>query len=174
MSTIEVARGLSEIDLANPNNFHDCLRAIKREGFGETDSESGLGTLINLLIAQGNQSSSSVAAARAVTYAGTATAGDVLTLNLDGEAYSHTVVDGTTVTTAMTEMKVALNADPDYSARWLASNVAGVLTSTALRKGVGANSWLFSASKVGTGTFVAAGATFTGGSGVDDLLPIVD
>ena len=70
-------------------------------------------------------------------------------------------------------MKTALNADEDFAARYVASNAAGVLTVTALRKGTGMNGTTFAASKVGTGTFTAAGATMTGGL-LLDLLSLDD
>ena len=166
--------GLTQLNRANPQILADAFRAMYQAGYGTDTAVIGVGDLINKLIALANQGSGSTAASRAATYAGTATAGDVLTLTIDGVAFAHTVVDGTSVTTAMTEMKTALNADEDFAARYVASNAAGVLTVTALRKGTGMNGTTFAASKVGTGTFTAAGATMTGGLLLDDILPLAD
>lgn len=161
--------GLRELNHPSPGILSAVLTAIACAGFGATGT-LGFGDLLNQLIAQGNQGSSSAAASQTATYAGTATAGDVLTLVLDGVTYNWTVVDGTSVTTAMTEMKNGLNAIAAFAAAYTASNVAGVLTVTAKRKGAGFNTKTFAASKVGTGTFTAGAATFAGGTGVDDIL----
>jgi phage tail sheath gpL-like len=166
--------GLTALNRANPQLLPDAFRAMYQAGYGTDTAVIGIGDLLNQLIALANQGSGSTAASRAATYGGTATAGDVLTLTIDGVDFAHTVVDDTSVTTAMAEMVAALNADDTFSARYTASNAAGVITATAKRKGTGMNGTTFVASKVGTGTFVAAGATMTGGLLLDDILPIAD
>ena len=171
---MSASMGLTQLNYANPHNVADCLRALKQAGYGTDSDIIGLGDLLNLIIALANQGSNSVAASRVATYGGTATAGDVLTLTIGGVAFVHTVVDGTSVTTAMTEMKNALNADEGFSARYVATNSAGALTVTAKRKGAGMTGTTFVAAVTGVGTFVAAGATMTGGTLLDDILPIAD
>lgn len=162
----KVVMGLADLDSPSLQSLPSALQLI-------AGPECGLGTLLNRIIAVANQGSSSVGATRVVTYGGTATADDELTITIDGEAYTHIVVDGTTATTAATEMRTALNLDPTFAARWLATNTAGAITIAALQKGVQGNAFSFVASKVGTGTFVAAGALMTGGSGANDIAPIV-
>lgn len=173
--TIEISRGLSEIDNASPHNLLDCLRSVQQGPLSNGEAKTGLGSLLNKMIAQGNNESTSIGSWQTVTYGGTATAGDDLAIEIDGETYSHVVVDDTTVTTAMTEMKTALNADTTFAARWLASNVAGVLKITDIvRKGTSSNGYTFNIDSTSTGTWVKAGATTAHATGVDDIMLLVD
>jgi phage tail sheath gpL-like len=166
--------GLAELNNPTASQLTAALAAISLAGFGLTGTMK-FGDMLNKLIAQGNQGSSSTAAAQTATVAGTVAAGDVLTLTVGGVAYPHTIVDGTSATTAATEYKNALNADPVFSKAYVASNAAGVLTITALRKGTAGNAIALAAAKTGVGgtTFTAGGATLAGATGVDDLLAIV-
>jgi phage tail sheath gpL-like len=168
------ALGLRELNNPTPGVLSSVLAAITCAAFGASATVP-FGDLVNKLIAQGNQGSSSTAAARTATVAGTVAAGDVLTLTIGGVAFPHTIVDGTDATSAATEYKNSLNADATFSAAYTASNAAGVITITAKRKGTGGNAITFAAAKTGSGgtTFTAAGATLTGATGVDDLLAIV-
>lgn len=167
---------LATLNNGDPNRLHDAFRAIDQAGYDVTKDTAvgGFGDLINKLIALANQGSGSTAASVTATYGGTATTGDILNISIDGEAYTYTVADGTSVTTAITGMKTALNADADFAKRWTASNAAGVLTITAKRKGVGYNGKAFSVTKTGTGTWVAGAAALAGGLLLDDILPIAD
>jgi hypothetical protein len=168
--------GLSELNRANPQNLADNLRALKLSN-GES---MGIGTYLNVLAAQANQKVASTAAAATVTIAAPA-AGDQVLIDVGTASFAYTLSagDAASATAAATAVRTALNANAAMALILLASNAAGVITLTALKKGVGFNDKVLRAQKYGVGstTVTPQAATFgaaTAGTGADDALPIVD
>lgn len=109
-----------------------------------------------------------------------------LTTNIGGLGHTTTAtasgatlasgVTGDTVTTIAAALKASINAHAVLGLAWLATNVAGVLTITAKRKGTGANAKTLVAAVTGGGATVTAtaqAATFglaSAGTGLDDML----
>ena len=166
--------GLTDLNNANPHTLADNFRNLVGPGLA-------IGDYLNTVADRLNALSTATAAARTCTIAGTVTADDILSLALvapDGFSFSydHQIVNATSATTAADELEAALEADADFASRYTVNNTAGVLTITALRKGTAENATTFVVAKTGGGstTFVAAGATLTGGAGSDDILAIID
>lgn len=179
---------LAELNRVNPNTLPDALRCPAQAGFGLTAKLGGLvpplalGDLINALIAKANAvTGGQVAAAQTVTIGGTFAAGGVITLKADpGDGnllpVSYTVVAGdTTLNGAAASLAAALNANAAFAAAFTAAAAAAVVTVTAKRKGPGMNGKAFTltTATMGTLTATAGAATFAGGTGQDDILPIV-
>ncbi len=160
------ALGLVELNRSDPNQLADCLRNLH-------GPEMGIGDYLNLIATKLNLLSTSGAASRNVTVAGAA-ALDVYKVTVAGNLVTHQMSTGDAVsaTTAALALLTAINADPIVGALVLATQVAGVITLTAKRKGTGGNAYTLSSSVVGTGTCVSAGALFTGCTGADDMLLI--
>lgn len=174
-TTIAVPAGLSELNRANLNNLPDLLRLVK-------GPDVPIGTLLNKIIATANAgNAAAVAAAQTATVAGTVAADDELTVTLTPPGYDafsvmHKIVDGTSATTAGTELKNALNANSTFARWFVATNVAGVVTITAKYKGPAMNATKLAVAKTGAGstTITAGAATFASGAGTDDTHLLID
>lgn len=160
---------LAELNRAAPGSLADNLRSISGPGVA-------LGDFLNLIVAQGNQGSSSVAASATVTLGGVVHTGDVVTTTVAGTAIPYTLLAGdSTLTIAGASVSAALNANATFALSYLATNAAGVVTVTRRRKGTNGNGTTLTAAVTGAGatTTATASGNLAGGTGVDDLLAIV-
>lgn len=105
-----------------------------------------------------------VAATGTVTIAGTVAAADVVTVTIDGTAFSYTTLSTDTVTTIASALVSLINAST--LGLFTASSSAGVITITATNAGVDGNSITLSATATGAITATASGSTLTGGVGI--------
>ena len=136
-------------------------------------------TWINQLITRVNtQTALSVPATNTITIAGAPTLGDVYvsTFTLpDGTIHPVTstlgVADAVSATTAALRHLTDINtAFPAAQYGVVASQVAGVITATAKRKGTGFNAATLVCTKTGVGTLTAGALNFASGTGLDDLV----
>lgn len=184
--TINVFGGpLTELNRQDPNRVHDALRSI-----ADAAGNKGLGAWMNSVAAQANALSTSVAATKPLTVAGTPTAADTITMTLTVPfpqlspsapspivqlIHSLTSGEAASATTAAAALVAAWNALPALAKYVTLNNAAGVITASAVLKGTAGNAFSVTAAKTGAGaTTITAGGALTGGTGVNDTPLITD
>lgn len=171
------AYGRLALNSANIQRLPDVLQNI-------AGPDKPFGDLLQDLITAANQAlagTASTAAAATVTIGGVFHAGDVVKVEVGGNAVEYTVLAGdTNLAGIATAVAAAIGADPVVKAMVTAAANAAVVTLTAKVKGTDFNSTTLAASVSGedaTVTATAQAATFgaaTAGTGLSPITAIAD
>jgi len=133
--------------------------------FTAIDNVSG-DDLFNLVVGTGSYDTGATNASQTVTVSGTWAQNDTATVTINGHNVVATVTQGSpTLTNVAADIVAAILADTTSNLIVTASNIAGVVTITALVPGTGGNAITIAVAKSSTsGTIARGGATLAGGA----------
>ena len=126
----------------------------------------------NIVLGTGSYETGATQASQTATLAGAPNHDGTVTTTINGHAVVYTEVSGdTTVTILAGHVVSAINADTTANKFVFASNVAGVITLTALPLGTAGNTITLTVATTDSGaiTYVAGGATLAGGVDVSGI-----